>query len=505
MKIKKQFYYFAGASILLASIAFFSYQEKKQRQLYGEVSIENLNYLYEDTLTQLDALALTKSAVVQSYTIDKASIHEKNQQIFLDLKINRSDDHKVHLELAKDKEGDFTITKSTPSTALQTKLEAKPYKDTLKEIENHLQEVRNRDKWDEGIRTAYYEHVRQKMKKAKLTQLTDTLNEMSQEAKEIGSAVYTDFFVWSDLSSREKLSLVLEHMQAEIDQYHFLQMGTNGYRFSKTLEPTSDFYSFFRQEILKTYKTKEGLKADELGEKLHLFRSHIDKQAIDYIRDNFDGANDYEKLLNYTRQKNIKVDYTTGAVFHNRTYGEFSYTQNMKVQVPQANISGNYGTNNARFIEYIVNINTGNFVSEWNVYRQLPDGTYDSNPDHYTIEEGGDAANTESANYGLSKGLNKDVPVALARTHGSLDVSHPADTDIRRKMTKKWRPAASLNKGGRYADLVKKGGTSDVKRWREIEDEDRLQAYNDFIASTSVGDGFDLFYQRINQEQTSNN
>ncbi|MGT2707184.1 DUF1310 family protein [Streptococcus panodentis] len=476
--------------------------QQKQSDLVKMVTDKDLAFLYEDKLAEFDLLALTKPAVIQSYEIDRTSVSEEEGKISLALLVNRSADLKLNVTLEKDKDGDLALTSAQASKALKKRLQQEDYSKALEKLRQRAEAIVSRDKWDAAVKTAYYERVRDKMKQSSLQDLPAKMAELDQESQEIGSPLYTAFFIQSDLTGREKLALVLDHMKAEIDQHHFLQM-KGGYKFSKSLKPTSDFYSFFRREIIESYTGKEGLKADELGEKLHLFRSHIDKQAIDYIRENYQGKTDFDKLLAYTREEKVKVDYTTGAVFHNRTMTEFGYTQNMKVQVPQANVSGDYGVNNARFIEFIVNIESGKFVSEWNVYRQLEDGSYDSDPDHYAVEEGGDAANTESANYGLSKGLNSDVPAYLARTHSYLDVSHPPDTDIRRKMTKKWRPAVLLNKGGRYADIVKKGGYSDFERWREIEDDDRLEAYNDYIASADVGDGFDRFYQQSNQPQSN--
>ena len=80
----------------------------------------------------------------------------------------------------------------------------------------------------------------------------------------------------------------------------------------------------------------------------------------------------------------------------------------------------------------------------------------DSNPKHYKIEDGADIADTDSANYGLSKGLNADLPAYLNNSHTYLDVRHPADNAIRRKMVKKWKNAKNVLNGGRYADIVKR-------------------------------------------------
>ena len=320
----------------------------------------------------------------------------------------------------------------------------------------------------------------------------------------MGSDTYTAFFQASQLPNRDKLNLVMEHMQVYVDKYQFLQLGKSGYKFSKKLEPTSPFYSYFREAIMETYQTDLGLGEDELGIKLHLFRSWIDKQSMDYIRTNYKGKTDLDKLLAYRKDKKIKLDYTTGASYHNRSLGDFTYPQNMKIQLPQTSVMGPYGVSNSRFIEFIVNMDTGKFVSEWNVYKKRKDGSIDSNPKHYKIEDGADIADTDSANYGLSKGLNADLPAYLNNSHTYLDVRHPADNAIRRKMVRKWKNAKNVLNGGRYADIVKKGGLKDLETWRQVKAEDRLQVYNaylDYIRSHLVLNGFDSFYQETYNPQ----
>ena len=79
---------------------------------------------------------------------------------------------------------------------------------------------------------------------------------------------------------------------------------------------------------------------DDLGIKLHLFRSWIDKQSMDYIRTNYKGKTDLDKLLAYSKDKKIHLDYTTGASYHNRSLGDFTYPQNMKIQLPQTSVMG---------------------------------------------------------------------------------------------------------------------------------------------------------------------
>ena len=75
-------------------------------------------------------------------------------------------------------------------------------------------------------------------------------------------------------------------------------------------------------------------------------------------------------------------------------------------------------------VEFIVNLDTGEFDSQWDAYdkHKLADGRYDSNPDHYSKYELKEIANTESFNYGPSKGENTDVSGIYGGKHGMLDV-----------------------------------------------------------------------------------
>ena len=159
---------------------------------------------------------------------------------------------------------------------------------------------------------------------------------------------------------------------------------------------------------------------------MFFFRYYLDRQAIYYIRSHYEGANDYEKLLAYGKENNIEFDYTTGANYHNRFEKSdgFKRPYNMKVQVPQGNSAKGKDLNNARMVEFIVNLDTGEFDSQWDAYdkHKLANGRYDSDPDHYSKDELKEIANTESFNYGPSKGENTDVSGIYVGKHGMLDV-----------------------------------------------------------------------------------
>lgn len=490
--------YLASALAVILILGLVVFDRRRNQYLVKRVKDPEISYIYQASLENLDRLALSQAGVIQSYQIDPMSVRKEDGKIRLALHINHSYDKQVNLVLKSDAYGDLSVVQATPSDALKLALTDEAYQKRLAVISQKADAIIARDHWDQAIKPAYVAQVRSKMKKTSLDHFDNTLNDIDQESKEVGSDTYAAFFQASQLPNHDKLNLVMNHMQVYVDKYQFLQLGKSGYKFSKQLEPTSPFYSYFREAIMETYQTDQGLGVDELGIKLHLFRSWIDKQSMDYIRTNYKGKTDLDKLLAYSKDKKINLDYTTGASFHNRTLGDFTYPHNMKIQLPQTSIMGPYGVSNARFIEFIVNMDTGKFVSEWNVYKKKKDGSIDSNPKHYKIEDGADIADTDSANYGLSKGLNADLLAYLNNSHTYLDVHHPADNAIRRKMVKKWKNPRNVLNGGNYADIVKKGGLKDLETWRHVKAEDRLQVYNaylDHIRSTFVLDGFDSFYQ----------
>lgn len=54
---------------------------------------------------------------------------------------------------------------------------------------------------------------------------------------------------------------------------------------------------YFRKDVILTFKDKS-LKDDKsgLGQQIHLFRYYLDRQALYYIRNNYEGASDYENF-----------------------------------------------------------------------------------------------------------------------------------------------------------------------------------------------------------------
>ena len=293
----------------------------------------------------------------------------------------------------------------------------KEYNSYITGLHKQAEELKKVDGWDDAAVKNYINQVKSSTAKLQTGQeFYNKRDELYAQTKEVGSDVYTGMYVASKMSSREKLELVLKHLGAEVDEHNFMHLTSATHKFSDKMPPHGDFLMYFRKDVILTFKDKS-LKEDKsgLGQQIHLFRYYLDRQAIYYIRNNYEGASDYEKLLAYGEEQGLTFDYTTGANYHNRYDKDtdvFRRPYNMKVQVPQENTFDQENDfNNARMVEFIVNLETGEFETQWDAYdkHKLPNGRYDSNPEHYTYDELHEIANTESFNYGPSKGHNKQI------------------------------------------------------------------------------------------------
>ena len=244
---------------------------------------------------------------------------------------------------------------------------------------------------------------------------------------------------------------------------------------------------------------------------MFFFRYYLDRQAIHYIRSHYEGANDYEKLLAYGKENNIEFDYTTGSNYHNRFKKSdgFKRPYNMKVQVPQGNSAKGKDLNNARMVEFIVNLDTGEFDSQWDAYdkHKLPNGRYNSDPSVYSDDELREIANTESFNYGPSKGQNSDVTEFYDDQRGKTDeitegkaLAGNDETNARvdaaggEVSDKKDEQTGHV---GQFVDIVRKGN-QDYEAWQRntkgMSEEEKVEEYNKF--KNTVGNnnrGYDAY------------
>ena len=248
---------------------------------------------------------------------------------------------------------------------------------------------------------------------------------------------------------------------------------------------------------------------------MFFFRYYLDRQAIYYIRNHYEGANDYEKLLAYGKENNIEFDYTTGSNYHNRFNPKdgFKRPYNMKVQVPQGNSAKGKDLNNARMVEFIVNLDTGEFESQWDAYdnHKLADGRYDSNPGKYSNEELREIANTESFNYGPSTGQNSDVTEFYKGKHGKLDLyrtPEPATRDKAKDLFESELDLGEVDKDtghkGQFADIARKGN-QDYEAWQRntkgMSEEEKVEEYNKFKKSLNGSADNNTGYYDYTQSQ----
>ena len=383
----------------------------------------------------------------------------------------------------------------------------------LREQSVNLKEI---DGWDKDAIKGYVKGVSKRTADIKTgSELNARRDALYAETKEIGSDIYTEMYASSKLDSKAKVELVLKQLGAEMDGNHFMHLTSKTHKISENLPPHGDFNMYFRRDVVKAFGDKHlnSLKDEKLTDEernnelkkisqkeialrrqVHFFRYYLDRQAIYYIRNHYEGANDYEKLLAYGKENNIEFDYTTGSNYHNRFEKSdgFKRPYNMKVQVPQGNSARGKDLNNARMVEFIVNIDTGEFDSQWDAYdnHKLANGRYDSDPGKYSKEELREIANTESFNYGPSTGDNSDVTKFYEGKHGMLDVNGTPEPATRSEAKKQFHSEDDLGDVdkdtghvGQFADIVRKGH-EDYEAWqrntRGMSEEEKVEEYNKF-------------------------
>lgn len=392
----------------------------------------------------------------------------------------------------KEFENEYLLKKPKDVTAF----EYNQFLTGLREQSVNLKEI---DGWDKYAIKGYVKGVSKRIADIKTgSELNARRDALYAETKEIGSDIYTEMYASSKLDSKAKVELVLKQLGAEKDDYDFIQLTSKTHKISENLPPHGDLNMYFRRDVVKAFGDKHlNYKEDLLRKQVHFFRYYLDRQAIYYIRSHYEGANDYEKLLAYGKENNIEFDYTTGANYHNRFQQKdgFKRPYNMKVQVPQGNSAKGKDLNNARMVEFIVNIDTGEFVSQWDAYdkHKLPNGRYNSDPSAYSDDELREIANTESFNYGPSKGQNSDVTEFYKGKHGTLDVDGTPEPATRVRAKKLFSYEEDLGKKdkntghiGQFADIVR-GGHEDYEAWQRntkgMSEEEKVEEYNKFKKS----------------------
>lgn len=269
--------------------------------------------------------------------------------------------------------------------------------------------------WDKRAVLAYLEAVNTKLNafagngyEAENVTKEEFLQELEntyQSARQIGSDVYTYMFEASKIEPKKKALLVLRQMGAYMDENGMLQLGA-GDKFAADMTPHSAFLEDYAACVREAYQ-KNGHKYRTLDDQMiHQFRMYIDKHNIEYVRNYFKGPTDYAKLQAYAKNFEMKLYYGEPSRHHNKIgRGEHFRKQKYdKVLTPN------------RLSEFIINVETGTFVTQWDVLEIRKDGTVASGPDGYLKRESEKQCvivDTESFNY---------APADYIDAHNALDV-----------------------------------------------------------------------------------
>ncbi|MGX7244011.1 DUF3114 domain-containing protein [Enterococcus quebecensis] len=161
-----------------------------------------------------------------------------------------------------------------------------------------LQQVQNleRDGWDQVALLVYIDQLnRQKntnIKKQTKRPINDYLDVFF-----VGSDSYTEMFITSQLSKKEKVMLVIRHLGGYLDDEGDLQLSTEArYKFHPQMSPGAVFLDIYSKTVQQAYPnglivakkdkklSKIAIKkkyADET--KIHQFRHQLDKHNIEYV------------------------------------------------------------------------------------------------------------------------------------------------------------------------------------------------------------------------------
>ena len=312
--------------------------------------------------------------------------------------------------------------------------------------------------WDEPAVTEVLKVIEARADGVTLDEYDTIYNEVTTAARRVGSDLYTAMFEACALPAAEKALLPVYQMDGYIDESGILQLpgaladessrgesgddaaagAANLYRFDPEMAPDGRFLGVYAQTVVKGFphglslalakdpaKNTDSAKLsdpEELAEAMrmvHQFRMYIDRQNLAWVRAHYKASpTDLARLLAY--DKDLQTAGNQGLYFgepsryHNKLHlAEVFFRQiNDKIETGD------------RHSEFIVDTDTGMFVSQWDVLEISADRLLVQLP--ADIER--DAAaqrrllNSESFNYATGpKHILFDVLPASAQASKSLD------------------------------------------------------------------------------------
>lgn len=206
----------------------------------------------------------------------------------------------------------------------------------------------------------------------------EVVDELVNQSNSVGSAVYMKmWFAWPAVTqedAEEKLRFFYNHVGMgelkQSDDGKSYIVGNQSLdemlnKFSNDLDPNNAFWADYaalvRTAAPNGLITGDGIDTD-FYRNIHQFRYVIDAQQVEYIRNNYDGKTDEDKLANYIKENNLKQgddwDFES-ARLHNKINGSSLNDSSY----PGGKFNANYKVliSNAFNSEFIMD-SSGNFV-----------------------------------------------------------------------------------------------------------------------------------------------
>ena len=318
------------------------------------------------------------------------------------------------------------------------------FKRYVEELIIHEKILRIEEGWDQQAVLGYFKQISTSLKNTETTQtMLAQLSLLKAETKRVGSTLYTKFFNASTYADREKIALMMQHLQAKIDSDGMLQLeGT--YQLDPEMPPHSLFLESFAQSVTEAYpnglvpKNNPDIPQQTL-KIIHQFRMYIDRQNINYIRTHYSGVTDLDKLLAYGKEQRLSFCQTSR--LHNRYSVDYPFKGQENDKITTKN----------GLSEFIVNVKTGQFVTQWDVLQEK-DGEVGifSGDYHPNTLKGKAIVETESFNYSNQAKMHQLFDVDPAGAHHGLEHS------IKIAAKKYWKSEEWRFLGGNYFERYKK-------------------------------------------------
>ena len=123
--------YLASALTVILILGLVVFNRQRNHPLVKKVKDPEISYIYQDSLENLDRLALSQAGVIQSYQLDSLSVRKEDGKIHLVLHINHSYDMQVNLVLKSDIYGDLSVVQATPSKGFEASLGGRVLSETV--------------------------------------------------------------------------------------------------------------------------------------------------------------------------------------------------------------------------------------------------------------------------------------------------------------------------------------------------------------------------------------